>query len=170
MPDQYDILIRNAALRSGPNQHWDLGIGQGIVRAIEPKLDGSAALEIDAAGNLVTESFVNPHLHLCKVYTLAMMDDEAMKVYQAGGMGKAMNAIELAARVKERYDEDWIIENVRRAVAQSALFGGTHIRAFADVEFEGQARGRQSAASRPRRVRRGGRDPGGRLRPRRPAA
>jgi cytosine deaminase len=141
MPDKYDILIRNASLRSGSGQPTDIGIQQGIVRAIAPALDGSADIEIDAGASLVTESFVNPHLHLCKVYTLEMMDDEAMKVYQSGGMGKAMNAIELAARVKERYDESWIIENVRRAVAQSALYGGTHMRAMADVDAKARLEG-----------------------------
>jgi cytosine deaminase len=141
MPSRFDILIRNAAIRGRPAERFDIGINKGTVRAIESTLDGSAVLEIDAGGHLVTESFANPHLHLCKVYTLAMMDDEAMKVYQGGGMGMAMKAIELATRVKERYDESWIIENVRRAVAQSALFGGTHIRAFADVDSKAQLEG-----------------------------
>src|SRR4029077_16121799 len=30
---------------------------------------------------LVTESYVNPHLHLCKVWTLPMMEEEALKTY-----------------------------------------------------------------------------------------
>lgn len=141
MPDTFDILIRNAILRSRPDARCDIGIKAGTIRAIERGLDGSAAQEIDASGNLVTESFANPHIHLCKVYTLAMMDDKAMKDYHSGGMGKAMNAIELAALVKESYDERWIVENVRRAVAQSALFGGTHIRAFADVDTKAKLEG-----------------------------
>ncbi len=141
MSDAFDILIRNAALRSKPGQASDIGITQGMIMAVERRLDGHGVLEIDAGGGLVTESFVNPHLHLCKVYTLEMMDEEAMKDYHGGGMGKAMNAIELAARVKERYEEGWIIENVRRAVALSALFGGTHIRAFADVDSKAKLEG-----------------------------
>jgi cytosine deaminase len=56
-------------------------------------------------------------------------------------MGKAMNAIELAARVKEKYDEAWIIKNVRKAVAQAALHGNTHIRAFADVDSKARLEG-----------------------------
>jgi len=96
---------------------------------------------LDAGGGLVTESYANPHLHLCKVYTLQMMDEEALTAYQGEGMGKAMNAIELAARVKEKYDEAWIIENVRRAVAQAALYGNTHIRAFADVDSKARLEG-----------------------------
>jgi cytosine deaminase len=62
-----------------------------------------------------------------------MMDEAALKDYHAADMGKAMTAIELAARVKESYDEHWIIKNVRRAVAEAARYGCTHLRAFADV-------------------------------------
>ena len=98
-------------------------------------------MTIDAEGNLVTESFVNPHLHLCKVYTRQMMDDEALTGYHAEGMGKAMTTIELAARVKEKYAEEWIIKNVRRALAQAAIHGNTHIRAFADVDTKARLEG-----------------------------
>jgi cytosine deaminase len=98
-------------------------------------------LAVDAQGKLVTESFVNPHLHLCKVYTRQLMDDEALTGYHAEGMGKAMTTIELAARVKEKYAEEWIIKNVRRALAQAALYGNTHIRAFADVDSKARLEG-----------------------------
>ena len=57
-----------------------------------------------------------------------------MQSYHGGGMGKAMNAIELAARVKDDYDEEWILPNVRKALRLAALNGNTHIRAFADVD------------------------------------
>jgi cytosine deaminase len=140
MANQFDILIRNAKLRSEDSLK-DIGISGGRISAVDEHLPGDAKTIIDAAGSLVTESFVNPHLHLCKVYTLQMMDEEALTAYQGEGMGKAMNAIELAARVKEKYDESWIIENVRRAVAQAALYGNTHIRAFADVDNKARLEG-----------------------------
>jgi len=140
MPNQFDILIKNAKLRRQEST-IDIGIANGKISAIEKGPRGDAAQVIEAGGNLVTESFVNPHLHLCKVYTLQMMDEEALTAYQGEGMGKAMNAIELAARVKEKYDEAWIIENVRRAVAQAAVYGNTHIRAFADVDSKARLEG-----------------------------
>jgi len=56
-------------------------------------------------------------------------------------MGKAMNAIEMAARVKEKYDESWIIKNVRRAMVDAARYGCTHIRAFADVDSKARLEG-----------------------------
>ena len=118
-----------------------IGIANGRIISLEENLTGDAEQLIDAQGNLVTESFVNPHLHLCKVYTLQMMDEEALTSYHAEGMGKAMNAIELTARVKEKYDEAWIIKNVRKAVAQAAIHGNTHIRALADVDGKARLEG-----------------------------
>jgi cytosine deaminase len=133
MTQSFDILIRNAQLR-GQSHPIDIGIADGKIISLAERLEADAELTLDARGNLVTESYVNPHLHLCKVYTRQMMDDEALTGYHAEGMGKAMTTIELAARVKEKYAEEWIIKNVRRALAQAALYGNTHIRAFADVD------------------------------------
>src|SRR5215510_16274086 len=140
MPQHFDILIKNAQLR-GSAESKDIGISNGQITSIEKNLEGTAELAIDARGNLVTESFINPHLHLCKVYTRQMMDEEALTGYHAEGMGKAMTTIELAARVKEKYAEDWIIKNVRRALAQAALHGNTHLRAFADVDSKARLEG-----------------------------
>lgn len=142
MPEKYDLIIRRAQLRRTPAGQWfDIAIANGVITAIAPHVDGSAAQELDAAGGLVTESFVNTHLHLCKVYTLQMMDEEALKDYHGADMGKAMTAIELAARVKEKYDERWIIQNVRRALVDAARYGNTHIRAFADVDSKAKLEG-----------------------------
>jgi cytosine deaminase len=134
MPAPSDLLIRRACLRRGPPTPVDIAIRNGVVEAIGEELRPPAKVEIDAAGGLVTESFVNPHLHLDKVYTAAMLDGQAMQDYHGQDMGKAMAAIERAAGVKQRYDEGWIDENVRRAVALAARYGTTHLRAFADVD------------------------------------
>jgi len=141
MAERLDILIRQARLRGQPEKTFEVGIASGKIAAISEQVGNQAEIEIDAQGNLVTESFVNPHLHLCKVYTLQMMDEEALRDYHGLEMGKAMTAIELAARVKEKYDESWIIQNVRRAVAQAAFYGCTHLRAFADVDSKARLEG-----------------------------
>lgn len=141
MAQAFDIAIRHARLRGADRQQADIGIKNGRIAAIAPRLDGAAATEIDARGNLVTESFVNPHLHLCKVWTLPMMEEEALRAYQGEGMGKALSGIELASKVKEKYAEGWIAENARRAVALAALYGNLHIRAFADVDSKARLEG-----------------------------
>ena len=137
----YDILIKNALLLNKPGKKMSIAIAGGKIVAVAEKIEGRAGVEIDAKEMLVSESFVNTHLHLCKVYTLQMMDEEALKDYHSADMGKAMTAIELAARVKEKYDQSWIIPNVRKAVAQAAIYGCTHIRAFADVDSKARLEG-----------------------------
>ncbi len=141
MNNEYDLIIRNAVLRSDTKTKVDIAIKEGKIVKIAAGIEGKAAKELDAGGNLVTESFVNTHLHLCKVYTLMMMDEAALKDYHGADMGKAMTAIELAAKIKEQYDEKWIIKNVRKAAALAARYGCTHIRAFADVDSKGKLEG-----------------------------
>ncbi len=141
MDQPFDIAIRRARLRGRGDRLAEIGIKQGRIVAIGENLERRGTLEIDARGNLVTELFVNPHLHLCKVWTLPMMEEEALKSYQGEAMGKAMAGIELAAKIKEKYAESWIVENARRAVALAALHGNLHIRAFADVDSKARLEG-----------------------------
>ena len=130
----YDILIKNAQLRRKKGL-WNIAIAKGVIAKITQKpIRAKAGKVLDAGGNLVTEPFVNTHLHLCKVYTLEMMDSKALCAYHGADMGGAMTAIELAARVKANYNEKWILPNVRRALKLAALHGNLHIRAFADVD------------------------------------
>jgi cytosine deaminase len=141
MTEKFEIIIRNAVLRNNPKEKVDIAIHNGTISRIAKKIDGNAGNELDAQGNLVTESFVNTHLHMCKVYTLMMMDEAALKDYHGADMGKAMTAIELAAKVKDNYDEKWIIKNVRKAAALAGRYGCTHIRAFADVDSKAKLEG-----------------------------
>ena len=141
MAEKFDILIKQAQLRGQTGKVFDIGINGGKISEISEKISKSGNVEIDAKKKLVSESFINTHLHLCKVYTLMMMDEEALKDYHGADMGKAMTAIELAAKIKDQYDESWIIKNVRKAVAQAAIYGNTHIRAFADVDSKAKMEG-----------------------------
>jgi cytosine/creatinine deaminase len=136
----YDILIKNAKTRFSGNNTVNIAIQGGKIARIAAGLESGVRI-VDAAGHLVTESFVNGHLHLCKVYTLAMMEDTAHGAYTGEAMGGAMTAIELAARIKEKYDEHWIIENVRKALDLAVKYGNTHIRAFADTDTKARLEG-----------------------------
>lgn len=140
MPHTYDLVIADGALRAAPSERVSIGIEDGRISAIEEGgLDGNQTL--DAAGNLVTESFVDPHLHLCKVYTLDMVGDDAVRAYTGSSMGEAMTAIEIASSVKDRYDESWIYANARRAVLEGLRHGVTHVQAFADTDTRARLEG-----------------------------
>jgi cytosine/creatinine deaminase len=131
--DRYDLVIANARLRGRGDARWHLGITDGHTAAVSAgSLDGTDV--IDAEGNLVIPSFVDAHLHLCKVWTLPMVGEEALRRYTAGGMGHAMHAIELASVVKDRYEAGWIYDHARRALLAGLRHGVTHVRAFADTD------------------------------------
>lgn len=136
----FDLVIKNARTRFSEDL-VDIGIREGRIASIRRDLAPGEARVVDAAGRLVTESFVNGHLHLCKVYTLFMAGERALTSYQAGSMGKAMTAIELASHVKDTYDETWIIENVRKALNLAVRYGTSHIRAFADTDTKARLEG-----------------------------
>ena len=107
-----DIKITNAKTRKTGKELVEIGIENGKITAIASSVEGEAKQVIDAKGKLVTESFVNGHLHLCKVYTLEMAGQDALKEYNDNNMGGAMTSIERAADFKACYDEKWIIENL----------------------------------------------------------
>lgn len=136
-----DILIKNAKTRFAKDKLVNIAIKDGKIQSIGDNITEDAISTIDAQGKLVTESFVNGHLHLCKVYTLKKVGQEALVTYQGGGMGKAMTAIDLASKVKEQYDEKWIIENVRTALKLAIKYGNTHIRALADTDTKAKLEG-----------------------------
>lgn len=139
----FDILIKNAKTRKEPTL-VNIGIENGKIKAIGQDLPSEAKQIIDAEGNLVTESFVNGHLHLDKVYTFTMAGEEALREYNDNGMGGAMTGIERAADFKSAYDESWIVPNVRKACDLAVKYGNTHIRAFADVDTKARLEGVKS--------------------------
>jgi cytosine deaminase len=136
----FDLVIKNAKTRSSEDL-VDIGIRDGRIASIRSGLASPEARVLDAAGRLVTESFVNGHLHLCKVYTLSMAGQQALTSYRTGSMGKAMTAIELASSVKETYDETWIIGNARKALNLAVRYGTTYIRGFADTDTKARLEG-----------------------------
>jgi cytosine deaminase len=136
-----DILVRNARLRGRGDGLSDIAIADGVIAGIGARIDVDARATVDARCNLVTPSYVNPHLHLCKVWTLPMMSEAALEAYHGAGMSEAAKAIDLAAAVKANYDSSWIIPNARRAVALAALHGNLNIRAFADVDTKARLEG-----------------------------
>ena len=137
----YDLKITNARLRGHGDERFTIGIEDKRIAAIAPALDQPSAQQLDAGGNLVTESFVNGHLHLCKVYTLERAGQKALEEYQQDGMSHALDSIRSAAAFKTQYDRRWIIENVRKACDLAVRHGVTHIRAFADVDSKGRLEG-----------------------------
>ncbi|MFD1936287.1 amidohydrolase family protein [Nonomuraea mangrovi] len=131
-----DLLIRDATLRGRPGT-WMLAAADGVLTAVAPEdrdAAGAATLVIDAGGRLVTEPFVDAHLHLCKVHTLDLAGPRALEAYTEGTMGAAMDAIETAAAVKRDQGAAAVLERARRALTESVRHGVRAVQAFADVD------------------------------------
>lgn len=141
MPAVADIIVRNARLLGQRDALAHIAISDGVIVEVGECSGIDARLTLDASGNLVTPAYVNPHLHLCKVWTLPMMSEATIDAYHGAGMSGAAKAIDLAATVKASYDSSWIIPNARRAVALAAWHGNLHIRAFADVDSKARLEG-----------------------------
>lgn len=135
MTTPLDVLVKNARLpRSG--ESVAVGVRGDTITAVDSDAELDAATTIDADGGLVTPAFVDPHLHLDKVYTLDRAGETAIERYQneTTEMGDAMGAIEAASDVKDDYDEDRIYENARRAIEDGVAHGVLHHRVFADTD------------------------------------
>ena len=138
--DRVSLLIRWARLRDG--RVCDITVESGHIAAITPHDSGQSARKggpvrgpvIEAAGRLVTESFINGHQHLDKVYTQSRVGDSALSAYTGGQMTASATGIELARGVKADYDRAWITPNVRRALREAVRNGVLHIQAFVDVD------------------------------------
>lgn len=136
-----DVTITNARLRDGDGL-VDLGIVGGVIDSVMPAGGAAPAGTVVAAdGGLVTEGFVNAHLHLDKVFTLAQVGEEALRHYQGEGMGSASLAIDAAAEVKRSQDAGQMLDLARRSLAMAAFYGTTHVRAMADVDSKAGTRG-----------------------------
>ncbi|MGX7876492.1 amidohydrolase family protein [Mesorhizobium sp. ORM6] len=58
----FDLIVRGGTLPDGGIA--DIGISGETIAAIEAELQGSARTEVDAARNLVSPPFVDPHFHM----------------------------------------------------------------------------------------------------------
>lgn len=132
MTPDAEFVVTDARLRDG--RVVDLGVRDGRIAAIAERATLRGGRVIDAGGALVTESFVNAHLHLDKVYTLERAGEDALIAYTSGTMGGSMTGIELARSVKEEYDRSWLVPNVRRALREAVRYGTLDVLAFVDVD------------------------------------
>src|SRR2546422_7932177 len=76
-----DLIVRRARCRHHADL-VDIGIAEGRIQRIEPRLAGGATREIDAGGGLTTPSFVEPHIPLDKALTAHPAREEPTNLFQ----------------------------------------------------------------------------------------
>ncbi len=125
-----DLLIKKARL-TGVKGLRDVGIDDGRISEVKPRIVGRVEDEIDADGRLLTPGMVNIHCHLDKCLTGAWA-----QVWEGAGSGSPQ-AIPAATQVKSRFTKADIVKRASEALKSSILAGTTAVRAFADVDSVG---------------------------------
>jgi cytosine/creatinine deaminase len=134
-PGAATLVVTEARLRTGGVV--DVHCADGLVTALAPTGElppAPGARVLPAAGGLVTEPFVDAHLHLDKVHTLPLIGDAALEAYTADGMADSARGIDLARAVKQHYRVETLLPAIRSVLADGLRFGVLHVQAFADVD------------------------------------
>jgi cytosine deaminase len=120
-----DLIVRHARLRGRPDP-VDIGIAEGRIQRIEPRLAGSAAREIDAAGQLTTPSFVEPHIHLDKALTADRARENTTNFFE--------DSIALMREVKRGYTVEDVAARATEVIRWLVGHGVTFVRSYVDVD------------------------------------
>lgn len=123
-----DLIVRHALLR-GSKEPVDIGVKDGIIKAVAPKINAGGKEEIDASGKLVTPTFIDPHIHLDKILIAEVVRDNVS--------GTLMEAIEIIWEKKKNYTEEDIITRSERVIEWAVKNGTTKMRTHIDVDTIG---------------------------------
>ena len=120
-----DYIIRNARIRERDGL-VDIAIEGTKISEIAPKLKEKANTEINAEMNLVTPTFIDPHLHLDKALT--------SKTVRANATGTLTEAIEVMRNIRRQYTVRDISNRAGKVVEEGIKNGTTIFRTHVDVD------------------------------------
>lgn len=148
----FDLIVRNAQLRQRDGL-VDIGVADGVITAMEPRLADTGTREIDAAGRLVTEPLVDCHFHIDKSffgdvtgryeYPLKEGSREAAASFEgeprSGMLDYEMShdnvvPIEETWAFKRAYTVDDVASRIGRALDLAIKYGTLAMRMFVDVD------------------------------------
>ncbi|KAF0247507.1 MAG: cytosine deaminase, partial [bacterium] len=117
-----DLILHNCLLRNSKN-FVDIGIKNGIIELIAPKIEAKGQKELDLAGAIVMPAFSDPHVHLDAVLTAGHP--------RHNQSGTLLEGIQIwSERKKELTFEDVYkraVQAVKWSVAQGTLNIRTHV-------------------------------------------
>ena len=123
----FDLVLRNCRLE-GSSGLTGIGTTSGLIAQVG-EIDGDALAELDVQGRLVSPAFVEPHIHLDKVGTLPLLDENRT--------GTLAEAIEILHRTKRSATPEEIAARAGVVIRQAVASGTTRIRSHVDVDTVG---------------------------------
>ncbi len=120
-----DTILRNARIAGrGDQATMDIGIEQGRIAAIEPRL-AAEGREIDLHGRLAAPGFIETHIHLDKSCILDRCKSER---------GDLAEAIEQTAAAKKAFTPEDVHDRAARTLEKCIVHGTTHVRTHLEVD------------------------------------
>ncbi len=120
-----DILIHDARIRGRGNEPLDVVVADGCVSFIGSNTTSDAQIVIDAAGGMLTPSFVELHCHLDAALTAGTP--------RPNRSGTLWEGIELWSEIKPSLTEDEVYQRGRQALLAMLAHGVTHVRSHVDI-------------------------------------
>ena len=118
----FDLLIKRATLPDGRTE-TDIAVAAGRIVAVEPRIGADAGTVIDAAGQLVSPPFVDPHFHMDATLSLGLP--------RFNVSGTLLEGIALWGELKPLLTHEALVERALRycdlAVAQGLLAIRSHV-------------------------------------------
>jgi cytosine/creatinine deaminase len=124
----FDLIIRNAKLSRGAadGSTVDIGVRDGTIAAIEPRLAADGAEQHDACGKLVSPGLIESHFHLDKAMTVDRVP------YQPDRM--ARDHMQRTSSIKHTFTREDIYARAAATLEQCILHGVTHMRTQVEVD------------------------------------
>ncbi len=119
-----DLIIHNATLPDG-RQNIDIGVAGGKITAVEPQLKANAAATVDAAGQLLTTPFVDPHFHMDSTLSYGLP-----RINQSGTL---LEGIALWGELKPQLTQDAIVQRALAYCDWAVAKGLLAIRSHVDI-------------------------------------
>lgn len=118
-----DLLIRGGTLPDGRVR--DIAIAGDRIADIAPRIDGTAAQEIDATGDLVSPPFVDPHFHMDATLSYGTP--------RVNASGTLLEGIDLWGELRDLATVEEMVERALRYCDWAASMGLLAIRSHVDT-------------------------------------
>lgn len=120
----FDLIIRNVRLEdAGPIV--DIAVADGKIAAIDPRISGEAAEEVDAGSRFACAGFVDAHIHLDKARIL-----DRCVICE----GTLAEAVRETSKAKAGFTEADVYERASRIVEKAIGHGTTRMRSFVEID------------------------------------
>lgn len=119
----FDLIVRGGTLPDG--RVADIGIRGDRIAAVEPRIDAEAGAVIDAAGDLVSPPFVDPHFHMDATLSYGTP--------RVNASGTLLEGISLWGELRDLATVDEMVERALTYCDWAASMGLLAIRSHVDT-------------------------------------